>query len=173
PLLVMLGVAAVVDWRERRIRNWLTLCVVLSGVVHNLATPGGSLQISLLGLLVGFGLMLPQFVIGALGGGDVKLMAGIGAWLGWLGAVQVFLAASIVGLIIVLVQCAAKGRLLVLFGNTMALVMNFALIDELGLKHATETGKACRSVDRPLPYAVSVLIAVVVLVAGYPIGIAS
>ena len=165
PLLVLLTIAAVVDWRERKIRNWLTLCIAATGLVHAMAAPHGSISNAMLGLLLGFTLMLPQFLIGALGGGDVKLMAGIGAWLGWTGAFQVFIAASIVGLVVVIVQCAVKGRLLVLFGNTMALLTNVLLIEEMGLKQATETGKSCRSVDKPLPYAVSVLVAVVLLIA--------
>jgi prepilin peptidase CpaA len=164
PLLVLLAIAAIGDWRERRIRNWLTLCIACTGLMHGISAPGASLGVSLLGLAVGFALMLPQFVLGALGGGDVKLMAGIGAWMGAVGVLEVFLGASVIGLAIVLVQCAAKGRLTILFGNTLALLTNFMMIEELGLDRVTATGQSCRSVDQPLPYAVSVLLAVVLLV---------
>jgi prepilin peptidase CpaA len=166
PLIVLLLVAAVGDWRERRIRNWLTLCIACTGLMHGISAPGASLQTALLGLLVGFALMLPQFMLGALGAGDVKLMAGVGAWLGAVGVLEVFLGASVIGLVIVLVQCALKGRLTILFGNTLALLTNFMLIEELGLAQVTANGQQCRSVDQPLPYAVSVLIAAVLLVVG-------
>jgi prepilin peptidase CpaA len=162
PMLALLIFAAVQDLRTRRIRNWLTLCLVLTGIVHSLMShatgPSVDLSDSLLGTLSGF-------VLGAMGGGDVKLLAGIGAWLGVKGFVQVYIAASIVGLLIVLIQCAAKGRLKVLFSNTFVLVMNFLHVGELGVQQVIDSGKRCRSVDRPMPYAVPVLLAVLLLVA--------
>jgi len=170
PMFALLIFAAAQDLRTRRIRNWLTLCLVVTGVAHSLMSargfaPSVTFGDSILGTLAGFGLPLILFVMGALGGGDVKLLAGVGAWLGVTCVIEVFLAAAVVGMIIVLVQCAAKGRLKVLFGNTFVLVMNVLHIGELGLRQVSETGKACRSIDRPLPYAVPVLLAVLLMVA--------
>jgi prepilin peptidase CpaA len=166
PMLALLIYAAAQDLRTRRIRNWLTLCLVITGIAHSLMSSHSvPLSDSLLGTLAGFGLPLTLFVLGALGGGDVKLLAGVGAWLGVSGVIEVFLAAAVVGMVIVLVQCAAKGRLKVLFSNTFILVMNCLHIGELGVKQLAETGKSCRSVDRPLPYAVPVLLAVLLMVA--------
>lgn len=62
---------------------------------------------SILGLLVGFGLFLLIGFLGslifkreALGGGDLKLAAGIGAQLGWLGAVASFYLAIVFGAVV-------------------------------------------------------------------------
>jgi prepilin peptidase CpaA len=166
PMLSLLIFAAAQDLRTRRIRNWLTLCLVLTGIAHSLMSAHAvTLGDSILGTLAGFGLPLTLFVMGALGGGDVKLLAGVGAWLGAGGVVEVFLAAAIVGLVIVLVQCAAKGRLKLLFRNSYVLVLNLLHIGELGVEQVAQTGKTCRSVDRPLPYAVPVLLAVLLMVA--------
>lgn len=173
PMLALLIFAAAQDLRTRRIRNWLTLCLVLTGIAHSVMSPHEilssvapsiSLGDSILGTLAGFGLPLMLFVIGALGGGDVKLLAGVGAWLGATAVFEVFLAAAVVGMLIVLVQCAVKGRLRVLFSNTFLLVWNFLHVGELGVESVAETGKSCRSVDRPLPYAVPVLLAVLLMV---------
>jgi prepilin peptidase CpaA len=169
PMLALLIFAAAQDLRTRRIRNWLTLCLVLSGIAHSLLStrsplPSISLGDSILGTLAGFGLPLMLFVIGALGGGDVKLLAGVGAWLGATVVFEVFLAAAVVGMMIVLVQCAVKGRLRVLFSNTFLLIWNFLHVGELGVESVAQTGKSCRSVDRPLPYAVPVLLAVLLMV---------
>src|SRR5687768_7459580 len=89
PLAVLLVWAAVVDARERKIRNWLTVSLMLSGLMQSwtpMATVGPGA--AALGLLVGFALLVLPFAVGAIGGGDVKLMAGIGAWLGPLGVFQ-------------------------------------------------------------------------------------
>jgi hypothetical protein len=51
-----------------------------------------------------------------------------------------------------------------LFSNTFVLVLNFLHVGELGMQQVAETGKACKSVDRPLPYAVPVLLAVLLMV---------
>jgi prepilin peptidase CpaA len=166
PMLALLIFAAAQDLRTRRIRNWLTLCLVLTGIAHSLVSPHSiSLSESLLGMCGGFAFALVLFLIGAMGGGDLKLLAGIGAWLGPSGFVQVYVAASIIGMVIVLAQCAVKGRLKILVGNTYVLVMNFLHVGELGVQQVIETGKRCRSVDRPLPYAVPVLLAVLLMVA--------
>src|SRR5476649_1939436 len=83
PLLGLLLWAAIEDFRIRRIRNWLTFSMILSGFIQaffddNQITPGQSA----LGFVVGGGLPLILFLLGAIGGGDVKLLAGVGSWLG-------------------------------------------------------------------------------------------
>src|SRR4051812_43040520 len=83
PLLALLTWAAVGDIRTRRIPNTLTFAMALSGIlqsffaIHTVAPTH-----SLLGFLTGFGLSFMLFLLGAVGGGDVKLLAGVGAWLG-------------------------------------------------------------------------------------------
>lgn len=167
PLLLMLTWAAVQDLRSRRIRNWLTFSIILTGIAqsllgHSPVSPAGSLW----GLLVGFLLPLALFALGAVGGGDVKLLAGVGAWLGPWAAFQVFCAEAVIGMVIVLAQAAAQGRLRVLSRNSAVLAVNLVHVNQVGLQHATATGQSCRSVEKPLPYAVPVLLAVIGLLLG-------
>ncbi|MEZ6069711.1 MAG: A24 family peptidase [Pirellulales bacterium] len=76
--------AAVTDLHSRRIPNWLTVPMAACGLTfHALAPAGFGLGSSLLGLLVGFSLLLVPYVVGGGGAGDVKLLAAAGAWLGW------------------------------------------------------------------------------------------
>jgi hypothetical protein len=77
---------------------------------------------------------------------------------------QIFLGAAMIGLAIVLAQCAWRGRLRVLFANSLLLIVNLIHIRQIGAEHIRATGQSCRSVDRPLPYAVPVLIATLCLV---------
>lgn len=157
-------IAAVIDWRSRRIPNWLSLSLAATGFVSTLL-PGAALSPAqaFIGFAVGFAIPFVLFVMGALGGGDVKLLAAIGAWVGAAGVFKVFLAAAVVGMIIVLVQSAYQRRLTALFRNSAVLTMNIAHLDTVGMQSLTDTGRNCRSVDRPLPYAVPVLAASLIL----------
>jgi prepilin peptidase CpaA len=165
PLIGLLVWAAVVDLRTRRIPNWLTFSVVISGISQSfIAGPGGAMVTpgrAMLGLLVGFALPLVMFALGALGGGDVKLLAGVGAWLGPMGSLKVFALAAIVGLVIVLTQSVVQRRTKRLFRNSAVLAINLVHLNEVGVEHASQTGKSSRSVDRLLPYAVPILAATV------------
>ena len=57
----------------------------------------------------------------------------------------------------------AQGRTRVLLRNTAVVAINLAHVNDVGLDHAKATGQACRSIDRPLPYAVPVLAAMLIL----------
>lgn len=165
PMFAMLVVAAIGDLRTRKIRNWLTFGLLISGIAQSFtASHTVTPTQSMLGMLVGFSLTFVLFALGALGGGDVKLLAGVGAWIGPMPVLAVFLAAAVVGMVIVLAQCAVQGRLTTLFRNSALLVINLAHTSDLGMHHVSQTGKSCRSVDKPLPYAVPVLIATALVV---------
>ena len=57
---------------------------------------------SIKGLLAGCGLLIIPFALGGMGGGDVKLLAALGSWLGYIIVVKVFLFGSIAGAFIAL-----------------------------------------------------------------------
>ncbi len=120
---------------------------------------------SLLGFLTGFGLTFVMFALGAIGGGDVKLLAGIGAWIGPGPTLAVFAIEAILGAAIVLAQATWQGRLTTLLRNSTVLAINLAHVGDVGVDHVSATGRSCRSVDRPLPYAVPTLVAVAMVLA--------
>jgi prepilin peptidase CpaA len=79
-LVAALGYAVFTDMRSRRIGNTLTYAAALLGLAIHTATGGWSgAATSTLGWLVGCGLLLVPYLRGAMGGGDVKLLAAIGA----------------------------------------------------------------------------------------------
>ena len=79
----MTVVAAVIDLRTRRIPNWFTMPVLAGGLLFHAATAGwGGLLTALGGFVTGFGILLILWLTGGGGGGDVKLMGAVGAWLG-------------------------------------------------------------------------------------------
>ncbi len=78
---IVLVLAAVIDGYKLKVPNWITFPMILSGWAFNVATAGlPGLWWSLLGTAVGLALLLPAYAIGGMGAGDVKLLAGVGAW---------------------------------------------------------------------------------------------
>lgn len=101
---VTLVVAAVIDGVQLKVPNWLTFPMIASGWVYSFTWstyPGWEgLSYSLLGTAVGLALLLPAYAIGGMGAGDVKLMAGIGAWMWVEVTLFAFAASAVVGGII-------------------------------------------------------------------------
>jgi prepilin peptidase CpaA len=84
-IALLVGVAAIIDDIARRqISNWIPAVAFLGGVAALSAERGwpGAAS-SLLGTVAGFAVFLVFYLLGGMGGGDVKLMAGFGAVLGW------------------------------------------------------------------------------------------
>ena len=78
---VTLVVAAVIDGWKLKVPNWITFPMIASGWVYSYAVGGWEgLGYSLLGTCVGLALLLPAYAVGGMGAGDVKLLAGVGAW---------------------------------------------------------------------------------------------
>jgi prepilin peptidase CpaA len=97
---VILIVAAYIDGKEFRVPNWLTFPMVLSGLIFNVVIAGWlGLGHGLLGMTVGLLCLLPLYAVGGMGAGDVKLMAGVGAWLGWETTLFAFCISTFVGAI--------------------------------------------------------------------------
>lgn len=102
-----IGIAACIDdLRRRQISNWISGSALASGLVLQTVQHGwrgtGS---ALLGTLVGAGVFWIFYLLGGMGGGDVKLMAGFGALLGakrlfeaalWTGACGGIMALAVV-----------------------------------------------------------------------------
>ncbi len=80
--------AAIIDGRSLRVPNWLTYHFLAGGLIFAFIRGGSPFLLSsLAGATVGLLTLLPLYSIGGMGAGDVKLMAGLGAWVGpWLTA---------------------------------------------------------------------------------------
>ena len=95
---IVLIVAAVIDGAILKVPNWLTFPFIMTGWVHWTMQEGVSgLGWSLWGTFVGMMLLLVLRNVGGMGAGDVKLLAGVGAWLGAMITLWAFAATAIVG----------------------------------------------------------------------------
>lgn len=79
---VLLIWAAVIDGIQLKVPNWLTFPMILSGLAYSgFAFGWEGLAWSVGGAVIGLLLLLPAYAIGGMGAGDVKLLAGVGAWM--------------------------------------------------------------------------------------------
>ncbi len=94
----VLVVAAVIDGYKLKVPNWLTFPFVMAGWVYSVAWFGwAGLGWSLAGTGVGLLLLLPAYAIGGMGAGDVKLLAGVGAWVWGTVTFYAFCVSAMVG----------------------------------------------------------------------------
>ena len=117
-LLALVVLAAVWDVRTGRIPNWLTAGGALAALVLRAAAGSGALVDGLQGLGLGLLVFFPLFALRAMGGGDVKLVAMAGAFLGPERALAALLVTAVAGGVMAL-AAAWRGRVLlpVLFGS--------------------------------------------------------
>lgn len=82
-LIAVLTLASLLDIKIRRIPNYLSVILVVTCLfAYSLAYGMEGLLFSLKGMGVGFIILFVPYLLGGMGAGDVKLMAGVGAALG-------------------------------------------------------------------------------------------
>ncbi len=183
PLLIACVVAAVIDWKRRKIPNWLTFALLGGGVVRSFVTWATGSDFTPIDAFAGIGAAMligvPLFMLKARGAGDAKLYISAGAWIGWQGVIVLAALEAIVGLFVVVGTAAATGRLKMLLKNTMVLLTTFLHLRRIGMEQATTNAERFTiygkvpddqlpgrftSVAKPLPHAVPFLIAAVLAI---------
>ena len=103
--------AAVIDGWKLKVPNWLTFHMVLGGLAYATYVGGGSgLLWAFTGAVLGLALLLPLHAIGGMGAGDVKLLAGVGAWVGPSLTLGAFATSAVVGGVMAVVMVAWSGQ---------------------------------------------------------------
>jgi prepilin peptidase CpaA len=104
-------VAAVIDGLYLKVPNNITYPLILAGWLYSFAIGGWSgLVLSLLATFVGFACLFFLHLIGGMGAGDVKLLAGIAAFVGIEHTLWIFAATAIVGGIMAIGQVVYAGN---------------------------------------------------------------
>jgi prepilin peptidase CpaA len=161
-------VAAVTDARSRRIPNWLTGTVLVTGLVHAGIVGGGA---GLLDAVASCLLMALPFVLlfafAGGGAGDAKLMGALGTWLGLVYGTATLVAVSLSGVVLGLLYAALARRL----GNVTATMTTLAR----GVVYPLFGAGSLRDVpqllppvaeSQTMPYGLAILSGVVLTAAG-------
>ena len=107
-LILILLYLSYVDLRSFRLPDFITLPLIIAGLLFNFLSPSSFVDItdSIAGALIGYGSLwllncLYRLVKrqDGIGMGDAKLLAALGAWLGWAALPSILLIASISGFI--------------------------------------------------------------------------
>jgi len=166
--------AAWIDWRQHRVPNWLTATIALSGLIVQCMFNGWvGLGSGLGGLVLGFGVLIVPWAMHGMGAGDVKLMAGIGAWFGpWMTLVAFGLGAVLGGAIaVVMILLAGKTQLAMANLSTIG----YKLTHKELLFTDFASAKGFGQTSQLLPYGVPLTIGSLAILAaqvawGWPVG---
>lgn len=160
PFLLSLWMAAG-DVRSRRIPNYLTLGTAVGGLAYQLVAHGSAgLVDGLLGILLGFGLLILPYIWGGMGAGDVKALAGLGAWLGPRATFWLFCYMGVAGGLMALGVLARRGLLWVWFRQGWVLAFNWVLCRP----HGSTASPSPRAETPGIPYAVALAVGMTVLI---------
>lgn len=109
-LLAALAAALYTDIRRGKIYNWLTFGLAGFALLYHLGTGGpGGLLFSLRGMLAGTLIFLLPFLLGGLGGGDIKLVGAIGALQGPDFILKAAIAAALAGGVLAVAVMLRRG----------------------------------------------------------------
>lgn len=163
-LLALVLVAGWTDVRTRRIPNALTVGAAATALLLRALEGGVPMLVSgVLGLGIAFVLAVPLFAVGGMGGGDVKLLAAVGAFLGTERIVLGLLAIAMTGGVVALVMAIRHGVLVETVRRTVRLPLRFLLPE---LLRPDIGGGSGRTIDTPgaltIPYGVPIGLGAVV-----------
>lgn len=159
PVLAICAAACITDVRTRRIPNVLTFGAAVAALIVRGTLFGASgVAEGIAGWVLGVLVLFPLFFVRGLGGGDLKLVAALGAWVGPVEAVWLALYASVCGGIIGLGYALARGYLRTALSNLMVIGNHWRTT---GFKPVP--GLTLDNADQPkLPYAIPILLGTVV-----------
>lgn len=134
-LALYTGMAVDADLRGRRIPNFLVLAMLATAVALHAYGPAngregmygyfpGALELSgvLLGAVVGLLMFLPLYALRAMGAGDVKFMAALGAYSGPVEALSLGLTVLVSGGVLALALALVKGKVRLVMRNVRLIV---------------------------------------------------
>lgn len=165
-LAALVLTAGVYDIRFRRIPNWLVLAGLVAGFAWNVGTSGiQGLILAAEGMGLALLIYLPLYAIRAMGAGDVKLMAAVGAVTGPRTWFLIFLCTAILGGVLALALVLWNGRLRTTIWNVGYIVRELVQFRAPYLTHEQLDVRSKTAVT--LPHGVSIALGSLVVMAWF------
>jgi prepilin peptidase CpaA len=158
--------AAVLDWRYRRIPNWLTVSGLVAGIGLNTALFGwAGMKTGLLGVALGLGLLLPFVLLRSLGAGDWKLAGALGACLGPRQLMTVLMGTILVAGVMALVVVIWRRRLMQTLRNIVRMLAAFFRLRMPGPEVSLDSPQSTK-----IPFGVAMAFTVLLVGVGRALG---
>lgn len=123
-VILLIILAAYFDITTSKIPNRITVTLIIFGILYNTITNGiTGLIFSSLGIMSGVIVFIIPFILGGMGGGDVKLMAAIGALKGWRFVLITTIYTGIVGGVIVILILIRQKKLLKSLKRVLSIIL--------------------------------------------------
>lgn len=132
-LVILLACACWCDVRGRRIPNALTLAGAAVALLLRVPLGGWAVLDGLASLTLALGIALPAFALGFLGGGDAKLLAAVGAFVGLSRLPGTLALVALAGGVLALVAAARQGVLRRSLTNTYGFTRDWVLFARAGV----------------------------------------
>jgi len=167
---IILVVAAVIDGIKLKVPNWITFPMIVAGWIYS-GWAAESLGMtwyqgvgwSFFGTFVGLALLLPAYAIGGMGAGDVKLLAGVGAWMHATVTVYAFVVSAVVGAILAVAMVLYR-RAWAKHSGQFWMILN-EIMTIRNPEQLTEIAAARKSSMLLLPYGIPIAIGTIVYFA--------
>jgi Flp pilus assembly protein protease CpaA len=102
-------ILAITDWRNYTLPNYITLPLIILGIGYGIYL--GEWKQTLLGFTIAFGIGFICLCLGGMGGGDVKMLGAIGAWMGFEAGMRILLIACVIAFPWGIYKIAKDGKL--------------------------------------------------------------
>jgi prepilin peptidase CpaA len=101
---LLLVLASWLDWKERRIPNWLCLIIAAAALIFAFATGGiGELGLNALHGIIALVGGMALFALRVVGAGDAKLYAAVASWFSLYDGLRLFVSVALAGLVLLMV----------------------------------------------------------------------
>jgi prepilin peptidase CpaA len=150
-LTALLLAAAWTDYRTRRIPNALTVSGFAAAMVLRAVVGPEAVVDGLVGALLAFVLTLPLLMLGVIGGGDVKLLIAIGAFMGPRHFLWAGILIAIIGGMIALIDAGRRGVLLPVLFNCGQIMKHWVTFGRRGANRSFHSVGALT-----IPYGVAI-----------------
>ena len=157
--------ASWIDYKERRVPNWLNAAIAAAGFVAQAWFFGwNGVGVGALGLLVGFATLILPWMMHGMGAGDVKLMMAIGVWLGpWYTFIS-FCTGAVVGGVIAVIMILSTGRLYNAYANLATIMHKSSRVSTMFSEFGS--AKSFGETSQLLPYGVPLTIGTLMIFFG-------